>query len=192
MSRPDGRHAGGEPRDQRDPLYPAFGAQDDDTLEEIPGATHWPEMPATDALAEWAELRAWVGTLQERFSHLDHHAIPHCWWRHNEHVEALSALRDHERSSFSDTAPATAPLEWFRALRDITALLRTWTSELSCGAVHQDPATRLEPVGRREWERFVQDDVERRRQREINCSTKADDLEPGRCADGEVGTIRES
>jgi len=51
--------------------------------------------------------------------------IPAFWWRHNEHVEALVALRDHHHASFGDTAPATAPVDWFRALRDITVLLRS-------------------------------------------------------------------
>ncbi len=125
-----------------------FGAYDDHDLGEIPGATHWPEVLGVDAVARWEELRAWVDQLQERFSHLDHHVVPRCWWRHNEHVEALSALRDHERSSFAATAPATAPVDWFRALRDVTALLRSWTGDLSCGAAHQDSPTRREPASR--------------------------------------------
>jgi hypothetical protein len=116
------------------------------------------------------ELRAWVEQLQERFSHLDHHVVPRCWWRHNEHVEALSALRDHERSSFAATAPATAPVDWFRALRDVTALLRSWTGDLSCGAAHQDSPTRASPPAVTEWERFVQADVERRKEQEIDDS----------------------
>ena len=147
-----------------------FGAYDDHDLDEIPGATHWPEVLAIEAAAQWGELRDWVEQLQERFSHLDHHVVPRCWWRHNEHVEALSALRDHERSSFAATAPATAPVDWFRALCDVTALLRSWTGDLSCGAVHQDPPTRASPAAVTEWECFVQADVERRQERELDRS----------------------
>jgi hypothetical protein len=147
-----------------------FGAYDDHDLDEIPGATHWPEVLAVEGAAKWEELRAWVEQLQERFSHLDHHVVPRCWWRHNEHVEALSALRDHERSSFAATAPATAPVDWFRALRDVTSLLRSWTGDLSCGATHQDSQTRASPPAVTEWERFVQADVERRREQEIDDS----------------------
>ena len=80
-----------------------FGAYDDHDLDEIADATHWPEVLAVEGAAQWEELRAWVEQLQERFSHLDQHVVPRCWWRHNEHVEALSALRDHERSSFAAT-----------------------------------------------------------------------------------------
>jgi hypothetical protein len=148
-----------------------FGAYDDPDLEEIPAARHWPEVPAVDAAAEWKELRVWVEQLQERFSHLDHHVIPRCWWRHNEHVEALSALRDHEHSSFSATAPATAPVDWFRALRDVTALIRTWTGELSCGATHHDPLACSGPPAEEEWEHFVKAEIERRRKRETEASS---------------------
>ena len=144
-----------------------FGAFDEQDLDEIPGATHWPEIPAVDAEGQWEELRSWVEELQDRFAHLDHHVIPRCWWRHNEHVEALSALRDHERSSFSDTAPATAPFDWFRALRDVTALLRAWTGELSCGAVHQDPPSNCSSPGLAEWEDHKASDVAGRKEREL-------------------------
>jgi hypothetical protein len=146
-----------------------LGAYDDQDLDEIPGATHWPRVLAVDAAARWEELQAWVEELQQRFSNLDHHVIPRCWWRHNEHVEVLCALRDHERSSFAATAPATAPVDWFRALRDIIALLRAWTGELSCGATHQSQVTHFSPPPAAEWDPFVQADVECRREREIDA-----------------------
>jgi hypothetical protein len=150
-----------------------LGVYDDQDLDEIPGATHWPEIPAVEVAEKWDELRAWVDQLQGRFSHLDHHVLPRCWWRHNEHVEALSALRDHECSSFAETAPATAPLDWFRALTDVTTLLRAWTGELSCGAVHQDPPSHTNPPMEEEWERFVQADIDHRQQVEIDRSGRA-------------------
>ena len=88
---------------------------------------------------------------------------PQCWWRQNEHVEALSALWDHERSSFSGTSPATAPLEWLRPLRDVGALLRAWTAESGCGASHREPPARLRALDEDGWERHVAADVARRR-----------------------------
>jgi hypothetical protein len=58
-------------------------------------------------------------------------------------------------------------LDWFRALRDIAAVLRAWTAELGCATTHQNPAATLRAVDEGEWERFVEVDVERRQQREI-------------------------
>jgi hypothetical protein len=147
-------------------LYAAAGPD----LNEVPAATHWPSVPAIDCEAEWAELRTWVEHLLERFAQLDHHVVPACWWRHNEHVEALSALRDHELVSYSGTAPATGPIDWLRALRDVTVLLKTWTAELSCGATHQPPPTRLQPAGDSGWGPFVASDTERRRQAAIQAA----------------------
>ncbi len=146
-----------------DTLRHLFGAADDELIDEIPGATNWPTIDPADTPTAWADLKAWVDDLRRRFDHLDHHVIPACWWRHNEHVEALVALRDHHRASFDDTAPATAPLDWFRALRDITALLRGWTAEHACGATHQSPPTRLQPDDTAAWDAFVAADAERRR-----------------------------
>ena len=134
-------------------------------LADIDAPTHWPAIPAADAAGEWDDLAVWVEALRGRFAHLDHHVIPRCWWHHNEHVEALAALRDHERSSFSGTAPATAPVDWFRALRDVAALLKAWTAEVGCGASHQDPAVPLRSVDSQGWERHVALDVARRQQR---------------------------
>ena len=141
---------------------------DGDDFADVPAPTHWPAVPAADAAAEWDELRNWVEALQARFAHLDHHVIPRCWWRHNEHVEALAALRDHERSSFSETAPATAPVDWLRALRDTSSLLKAWTAESGCGAAHQDPPVPLRAVEAGEWDRHVGADVQRRKGREID------------------------
>jgi len=165
---PDGRY-------RLDELAQVLGdAYDAGELADVPAPTHWPAIPAVDAAAEWDDLAAWVEGLCARFAHLDHHVIPRCWWRHNEHVEALAALRDHERSSFSTTAPPTAPLGWFRALRDVAALLKAWTGELGCGASHTDPPAALRPVERAEWDRHVAGDVARRRQAEIDDSAAGD------------------
>jgi len=130
-------------------------------LDDVPTATHWPSLPAIKAADSWEELRSWVRQLEERFPHLDHHAIPPCWWLHNEHVEALAALRDHERVSYAATAPATSPVEWMRALRDIEALLRAWTAEHPCGSAHQEPR-RLRPRNESGWSEHVRADVLRR------------------------------
>ena len=146
-----------------DDLAAVMGVQVDDDLLDVPSPTHWPGLSAKEAQARWDDLRRWVEDLCRRFPHLDHHVVPRCWWRHNEHVEALTALWDHERSSFSGTSPATAPLEWLRALRDVGALLRAWTAESGCGASHREPLARPRAFNDDDWERHVAADVARRR-----------------------------
>jgi hypothetical protein len=153
-----------DPLETLNSLSGSGGADADD----FPAATHWPSLPAVDAEEAWADLRTWVDELQDRFSHLDHHVIPACWWLHNEHVEALCALRDHEQVSYAEAAPASAPVDWLRALRDITDLLRTFTRELSCAAAHQDPHPRLRSTNGEDWRDFVAADVARRHQAAID------------------------
>jgi hypothetical protein len=88
--------------------------------------------------------------------------VPRCWFQHNGHVEALAALRDHERVSFSDTAPATALLDWLRALRDTAYLLRAWTADLPCGATHQPACAAFAAIDEDSWQRHITDEVSRR------------------------------
>jgi hypothetical protein len=144
-------------------LAALFGADGPPDLDEVEGPLHWPDITATDASVEWRELREWVEGLLERFPHLDHHVIPLCWWRHNGHVEALSALRDHERICYADSSPATAAVDWHRAFRDIESRLREWTGTLPCGSSHDTRIRPVRPVGEVDWATFVADDVERRR-----------------------------
>jgi len=154
------------------------GAEDD--LVDVPGPTYWPDVASLDAPDEWEDLRAWVGELCKRFGPVDHHVVPRCWWRHNGHVEALVALRDHERSSFAATSPATAPVEWFRALRDVASLLRSWTAELGCGASHRSQATTARPVDAGEWAAFVADDVVARDSKEVGQAVGPEPKAPSR------------
>lgn len=148
----------GSPPDWRELL----GVPGGDELDPIPTPTAWLQIPAAELTTAWEDLRAWVDQLCARFAHIDHHVIPRCWWRHNEHVEALVALRDHERASFTDTAPATAPVDWFRALRDITALLRSWAAETGCSAAHHPAPAVLRSIDGGDWGRHVAEDAARR------------------------------
>jgi hypothetical protein len=131
-------------------------------LDEVAGPTYWPDLSPDEADEEWDALRAWVEELVMRFPNLDHHVVPRCWFRHNGHVEALVALRDHERVNYSDTAPGSAAVEWHRAFRDIEARLREWTGQLACGAIHEPRTQQVRSVDSVEWDRFVNDDVSRR------------------------------
>jgi hypothetical protein len=132
--------------------FGAFGG----SAADVPIATYWPGLAAGEgARRAWEDLRRWVEQLQSRFAHLDHHIIPACWWQHNEHVELLVALRDHERCSFADTSPATAPIDWFRVLRDVAAMLAAWTAETSCSAAQHVLPTSASGGEPTDWEDFV-------------------------------------
>lgn len=167
----DDKHDGGRartgPYGPADHIDQLIGAPLPDDFGDIASPTPWALVPAADAPTEWEDLRAWVEELCRRFAALDHHVVPPCWWRHNEHVEALLAPRDHERTSFSGTSPATAPVEWFRAVRDICSLLRSWTAELGCGASHQDRPPTSRPLEASDWESFVAADTAARQAKEI-------------------------
>ncbi|MHB8335666.1 MAG: hypothetical protein ACYDEH_12335, partial [Acidimicrobiales bacterium] len=71
--------------------------------------------------------------LRSRYPYdLDYHVVPLCWFRHESHVVALQALRDHERIAYDRDSPGSSAVDWHRALRDISALLRQFSSNLRC------------------------------------------------------------
>jgi hypothetical protein len=137
-------------------------------LDEITGPIHWPDLSADEAAREWAQLRAWVERLMARFSHLDHHVIPRCWFLHNGHVEALAALRDQERVNYGETAPGTAAVDWHRAFRDIEARLREWSAQIACGATHEPRTRQAHVTTSGQWDAFIEEDVECRSRRAID------------------------
>lgn len=49
--------------------------------------------------------------------HLVHHIIPHCWFKHAGHVEALAAPRDAERVTYTEIAPGTTAGDWHRTFQ---------------------------------------------------------------------------
>ena len=114
---------------------------------------HWPQLTAEEAAEEWPALREWVGQLADRFPRAIR--LPACWWRHNDLVESLAALRDHERGCFAPTAPATAAVDWQRALRDTEARLDVWIKRLTCtvpGREHPD-------AGPHDWDAVIAADL---------------------------------
>lgn len=106
-----------------DPIEAAFG--------QMEGPVHLP------SLAEWergqtlAQLRVWVRALVHRFG-IEPRCIPPCWEQHNGMVEALLALRDHERACYADSASPTAAVDWLRALRDIEIRLADLAAQTQC------------------------------------------------------------
>lgn len=133
--------------------------------DDSPSPIWWPALTAEEAEAEWNPLRRWVHELRIRFP--NGLRIPDCWWRHNDLVEALSALRDYERACFSPTAPATAAVEWHRAFRDMSSCMEMWIKRFTCFVAdrgHDVPTPNHNaPDG---WAEFVAADVQARRQRD--------------------------
>ena len=119
-------------------LYgPAFG--------QLAGPVHWPSLTADEQETRSSELDQWVRELVVRFD-LDVRLVPPCWHRHNGMVETLSALRDHERASYADTAPPTAAIDWLRALREVEARLHELASKTQCTAqAHRTGIARVWP-----------------------------------------------
>jgi len=81
---------------------------------QLDGPIHWPSLTAEERTVRSDELRDWVEKFGARFD-IDVRVIPPCWQRHEGMVESLSALRDHERASYADTATPTAAVDWLRA-----------------------------------------------------------------------------
>ena len=130
----------------------------DDTMAEaplIPEVRHWPDIAAEDVETEWEDLRVWVAELLARFAWIDHHVIPACWWRHNELVELLSALRGHEQMAFLPGQPPTSATDWFRSMRDLLGMARTWVAESGCAAGHVERALRTTAMDPDDWARHL-------------------------------------
>lgn len=111
----------------------------------VGGPLHVPSLTADEREALLNDLEPWVEHLARRFN-IDHRTIPPCWVRHNGMLESLVALRDHERASFSDGASPAAAVDWLRALRDVTALLRDMAALTMCTAhEHRTDVTGRDP-----------------------------------------------
>jgi hypothetical protein len=132
-------------------------------VDETPTPIWWPGLKPEETRQEWEDLRRWVGQLRVRFPNAIR--LPDCWWRHNDLVEVLAALRDFERACFTPSSPATAAVEWQCALRDMEIRIEIWIKRLACsvpGRGHDLPARDdATPAG---WDEFVEQDVQRRRE----------------------------
>jgi hypothetical protein len=128
---------------------------DEDDFAELAGPLYWPTLSADAAGAEWDALRVWVERFRTRYPWAI--KIPDCWYIHTDAVEALSALRDFERASFSATAPPTAAVEWQRAFRDIEARYENWIKKWPCQQAqdltrgHAEHKPKPAPEGWNDW-----------------------------------------
>jgi len=95
------------------------------------GPVHLPSVAraARDRLLD--DLRAWVAALVERYA-ISPRTLPPCWEQHPAMVEALLALRDHERGSYAADADPRAAVEWIRAYQLIHDFLTASASRTQC------------------------------------------------------------
>jgi hypothetical protein len=100
---------------------------------QLAGPIHLPSLTPAERLHAMEQLREWVAALVIRF-HIDSRVIPPCWEQHNGMVEALAALRDHERDCYAETAPPSAAVDWFRAIREIEGRLIEIAALTNCTA----------------------------------------------------------
>ena len=134
------------------------------------GPLYWPSIPSADIEQGFRDLRGWVQELLERFEHLDHAIIPPCWWRHNGHVEALQALRDHERLSYAESSPGQAATSWHREFQFIEMRLREWTSSYGCSQQeHRAPIRSARPTDEDAWAAMLAEQKRRREDRELGA-----------------------
>ena len=141
----------------------------------IPVPMNWQALAPDEMPDAWDELRAWVERLVKRYPHLDHHYIPPCWFRHNEHVEALVALRDFEMLAFFPMSPATSPYNFQIALSQIEVRLRDWTTRAGCRLDEhyaQQPTVLCSPSDA-EWAVHIAFDMQRREQYEEDGTVQA-------------------
>jgi hypothetical protein len=145
---------------RQDPFEAEFG--------DLRGPTHWPSLLPDEARQAWADLREWVEHLVDRFG-LETRVVPPCWYRHNTLVEALSALRDHERICFAPSASPTAAVDWFRALREIEHRLSEASGRTQCSLnEHRPDPPRSWATDQTQWQTFVQGDIRDRQQQMID------------------------
>lgn len=142
-----------------------------DDLDAFAAPLHWPSIPSVDYPAEMDSLRRWVEQLVERFEHLDTTVIPACWPLHNCHIEALAALRDHERGAYTESSPSKDAVDWHRAFALIEARLREWTGWLGCASGHREPIRPVRVIDPDQWATYVQNEQRRRQRREMRGGT---------------------
>jgi hypothetical protein len=114
-----------------DPLERAFG--------QLAGPVHLPSLTAAERGQVMVGLREWVTHLLRRLS-VEVRVIPPCWEQHNGMVEALAALRDHERGCYAESASPTAAVDWFRAYREVEARLIELNALTQCTAREHRPS----------------------------------------------------
>lgn len=122
--------------------------------------TCWTRLTADEAAEEWPALRAWAEQLQRRFPHALR--LPTCWWKHNDLVEILAALRDHERGAYASSATPSSAIDWHRAFREVEARMEIWIKRFGCAVPGREHPTGTDESA---WRAFVDADIASRARR---------------------------
>ena len=116
-------------------------------------AGEWHDKTPGEQAAAWAELRAWVAWLYDRYELSVEDRLPRCWARHSGLVEELSALKAWREEIYSGPQPSgQAARYWHAELRQV---LHAATSQyaLGCRTGHRGNVRLAaeDPALLREW-----------------------------------------
>jgi hypothetical protein len=80
----------------------------------------WHDMTPGEQVTAWAELRAWVTWLHDRYELSVEDRLPRCWARHPGLVEELAALKAWREEIYGSGQPSgQAALYWHNELRQV-------------------------------------------------------------------------
>jgi hypothetical protein len=115
--------------------------------------TEWHNMTPGEEAAAWAELRAWVTWLYDRYELSVEDRLPRCWARHPGLVEELYALKAWREEIFSGGQPSgQAARYWHAELRQVLHAAVTQYA-LGCRTGHRSPVRLAteDPALLQEW-----------------------------------------
>ena len=130
----------------------AMGSQAPDVQAPRP-VTEWHNMTPGEQAAAWAELRAWVTWLYDRYELSVEDRLPRCWARHPGLVEELCALKAWREEIFSGSQPSgQAARYWHAELRQVLHAAVTQYA-LGCRTGHRSPVRLAveDPALLQEW-----------------------------------------
>ena len=132
---------------------PVPGASPDPGAQAARPVTEWHNMTPGEQTAAWAELRAWVTWLHDRYELSVEDRLPRCWARHPGLVEELSALKAWREEIYSGGQPAgQAARYWHAELRQVLHAAATQYA-LGCRTGHRGTGRQAaeDPALLQEW-----------------------------------------
>ena len=116
---------------------PADSASPDPGAQAARPVTEWHNMTPGEQAAAWAELRAWVTWLHDRYELSVEDRLPRCWARHPGLVEELCALKAWREEIYSGSQPSgQAARYWHAELRQVLHAAATQYA-LGCRTGHR-------------------------------------------------------